>query len=115
MVELFKKCNVSTTRVVYLSNQMFVSAREMERKSFKPIREPSRMEKIKAATSTQMQQTPLVKLKEALKSKPIRMIFFGLAGILTLKIVVKPWYDKKRAQDAEDYANFLWEKSNKNQ
>lgn len=71
------------------------------------------MEKIKAATSSQTQLTPLYKLKQALKTKTMWMVVFGLAGLLTLKQVVKPWYEMKRDQEAEDYANFLWEKSNK--
>lgn len=69
------------------------------------------MEKIKAVTSSQL--TPLDKLKQALKTKTMWMVVFGLAGLLTLKQVVKPWYEMKRDQEAEDYANFLWEKSNK--
>lgn len=69
------------------------------------------MEKIKAVTSSQ--PTPLDKLKQALKTKTMWMVVFGLAGLLTLKQVVKPWYEMKRDQEAEDYANFLWEKSNK--
>lgn len=69
------------------------------------------MEKIKAVTNSQL--TPLDKLKQALKTKTMWMVVFGLAGLLTLKQVVKPWYEMKRDQEAEDYANFLWEKSNK--
>lgn len=70
------------------------------------------MEKIKAATS-QTQLAPLNKLKQALKTKTMWMVIFGLAGLLTLKQVVKPWYEMKRDKESEEYANFLWEKSNK--
>lgn len=85
----------------------------MEKKSAKTNRDSSRLEKIRHLVDTKLELTRLEKFTNALKSKTLWWVFGGFFIMATMKQVIKPWYDQKKAQEAEDAANFLWEKTQK--